>query len=312
MLRHHLNFGKGRALKTALNYFLNECPGFEGLVTVDADGQHRIGDIRACCAALCAHPDALVLGSRDFSKENVPFKSRYGNRITRTVFRLLCGVKIADTQTGLRAMSPALAKRFLTTRGERFEYEMNMLIDCADEKIPLVEVPIDTVYIEENASSHFHPLRDSIKIYAVFAKFLFSSVSSFLIDILMFTMTMWVIRLAVPEWLTAHVPRLQITVAILTATAAARILSSLWNYLLNRKLVFQSRANNAVTLIKYYLLAALLLFLSAEGVSLLTALTGWHSSVLKIPIDMLLFLLSFPLQKHWVFRSSRHKKSRTS
>ncbi len=307
VLRHAINFGKGRALKTAFNHFLNEYPDFDGVVTVDADGQHRIADIKACCEAMQKRPDALILGSRDFGKEGVPFKSRYGNIITRNVFRLLCGVKISDTQTGLRACSPALAKRFLSTKGDRFEYEMNMLIDCAEDKIPLVEVPIETVYIEENASSHFHPVRDSIKIYAVFGKFLFSSVSSFLVDIIMFTMVTWVIRLTVPEWLTTDVPYLKITAAILVATASARIISSLWNYLVNRKIVFQSNANGAVTLVKYYLLAIVILFLSAQGVSLFTHLTGWNSTIVKIPIDMILFLISFPIQKHWVFRKTAKK-----
>lgn len=305
VLRHAINFGKGRALKTAFNHFLNEYPDFDGLVMVDSDGQHRIADIQACCRALLERPDALILGSRNFRQEGVPFKSRYGNIITRNVFRLLCGVKISDTQTGLRALSPALAKRFLTTAGDRFEYEMNMLIDCAEDRIPIVEVPIETVYIEENASSHFHPIRDSLKIYAVFGKFLFSSVSSFLVDIVMFSMLTWVIRLTVPEWLSTDVPYLKITVAILVATAAARIISSLWNYLVNRKIVFQSNANGAVTLLKYYLLAAVILFLSAQGVSLFTHLTGWNSTVVKIPIDMILFLVSFPIQKFWVFRSRK-------
>ena len=202
-------------------------------------------------------------------------------------------------------MSSPLVKRFLTTKGERFEYEMNMLIDCAEDKIPLREVPIETVYIEENASSHFHPVLDSIKIYAVFGKFLFSSVSSFLVDIIMFTMLSWVLRLAAPELLTTDVPHIKITYAILIATAAARVISSLWNYLLNRKLVFQSKANGAVTLVKYYALAVVILFLSAQGVSFFTNLTGWNSTVVKIPIDMLLFLISFPIQKHWVFKKEK-------
>ena len=305
VLRHHINFGKGRALKTAFNHVLNEYPGCRGVVTVDADGQHRIDDIRACCQAMLEHPEALILGSRDFSKEDVPFNSRYGNRITRQVFRLLCGAKISDTQTGLRAMSNALAERFLTTKGERFEYEMNMLIDCTEDKIPFFEVPIETIYIEKNVSSHFHPVRDSLKIYAVFAKFLFSSISSFLVDILMFTMLGWVIRLSMPELETMYVPYLKITASIFIATAAARILSSLWNYLLNRRLVFQSQANGFVTLVKYYLLAVVLLFLSAQGVSGLVHLTGWNETAVKIPVDMLLFLISFPIQKHWVFRKKK-------
>ena len=300
VLRHYVNFGKGRALKTAFNHFLTAYPDCVGVVTVDSDGQHKLEDIQACCREMLAHPEALVLGSRNFAQSDVPFRSRYGNVITRQVFRLLCGVKISDTQTGLRALSAPLAKRFLTTKGERFEYEMNMLIDCSEEKIPLREVPIQTVYIEENASSHFHVLRDSIKIYAVFAKFLFSSVSSFVVDILMFTMFGWVIHLAVPEWDSIAITSV-LSLSTLAATVAARVISSLRNYLLNWKLVFQSRGNGVTALLKYYLLAIVVMILSAFGVGALSSLTSIHKSIVKIPVDMVLFLISFPIQKHWVF-----------
>lgn len=302
VLRHHINFGKGRALKTAFNHFLNAYPGCDGLVTVDADGQHRIEDIRACSREVLAHPEALILGSRDFYQEDVPFKSRYGNLITRHVFHLLCGVRVSDTQTGLRAMSRALVRRFLTTRGERFEYEMNMLIDCAEDRIPIREVPIATVYIEQNASSHFHPVRDAFRVYKVFARFVFSSFSSFLVDIVMFTMLCWVLRLTAPELQAAYVPYLHMSVVILIATACARLLSSLWNYLLNRRLVFQNRESGAATFVKYYALAVVIVLLSAQGVSLVTLWTGWNGTIVKILMDMLLFLVSFSVQKHWVFK----------
>ena len=122
VLRHHVNCGKGRALKTAFNHYLNTMPDCVGVVTVDSDGQHRLDDIRKCADDMLEHPEALILGSRDFSQENVPTRSRFGNVMTRNVFRLLCGVKITDTQTGLRAMANPLIERFLTTKGERFEY----------------------------------------------------------------------------------------------------------------------------------------------------------------------------------------------
>ena len=177
-----------------------------------------------------------------------------------------------------------------------------MLIDCAEDRIPIREVPIATVYIEQNASSHFHPVRDAFRVYKVFARFVFSSFSSFLVDIVMFTMLCWVLRLTAPELQAAYVPYLHMSVVILIATACARLLSSLWNYLLNRRLVFQNRESGAATFVKYYALAVVIVLLSAQGVSLVTLWTGWNGTVVKILMDMLLFLVSFSVQKHWVFK----------
>ena len=234
VLSHHVNCGKGRALKTAFNQYLNDYPDFLGLITVDADGQHQLSDVQKCARILFEKPSEMILGSRDFSLKNVPDKSRFGNIITRNVFRLLCGVKINDTQTGLRALSNTLIERFLNIKGERYEYEMNMLIECAENGIPLCEVPIETIYIEKNESSHFNPISDSIKIYSLFMKFLLSSISSFLIDIGLFSLFSVLFAF------------LEETTAIWTATIGARVISSVCNYLLIRHAVFGSEKENTL------------------------------------------------------------------
>ena len=121
LLRHPINLGKGRALKTAFMYILNTYPACAGVVTVDADGQHKAKDVAACARALLDHPDSLILGCRDFNESGVPARSRFGNRLTRRVFSFLCGLKVSDTQTGLRGMSKRLMEAFLPVMGERFE-----------------------------------------------------------------------------------------------------------------------------------------------------------------------------------------------
>lgn len=297
VLRHHVNCGKGRALKTAFNHYLNTMPDCVGVVTVDSDGQHRLDDIRKCADDMLEHPEALILGSRDFSQENVPTRSRFGNVMTRNVFRLLCGVKITDTQTGLRAMANPLIERFLTTKGERFEYEMNMLIDCSEDNIPLRQVAIETVYIENNGTSHFNPIADSIKIYAVFAKFLVSSLSSFLIDFLLFCC----FPLFSIVWAPMPRPPLYVTIA----TVAARVLSSMCNFLINRSAVFRSTESGSRCLLRYYTLAVVQMLCSAALVSGLVYLTHINSQVVKIPVDAFLFLISFRIQRNWVFRQRR-------
>ncbi len=294
VLKHCVNQGKGRALKTAFNYFLWHCKDGFGVVTVDADGQHRLEDIGNCMDALLKEPDKLIMGCRDFSKENVPFRSKFGNVLTKHVFSLLCGVKVSDTQTGLRAFSRDLVRKFMKTKGERFEYEMNMLIDCKEEKIGIYEVPIETVYIEDNASSHFNPLLDSIRIYSVFMKFILSSLSSFLVDIIFFTIFTSLFK----SWIPAYY--------IFAASFAARIISSAVNYLINKNTVFKNKENTRSSFVRYYILAACQMICSAF---LIDFLFGYihvlNETVIKIIVDTILFLLSFKIQREWVFK---HKK----
>ena len=191
VLHHAVNLGKGRALKTAFNYCILTYPDAIGCVTIDSDGQHTPEDIRKCMEMLKKNPNHLILGCRDFYSDNVPKKSRYGNTITRRVCSAVCGVKVSDTQTGLRAIPKAFMAELLNTRGERFEFETNMLIDSKD-KYPITEVPIETVYDSvEDHQTHFDPIKDSIRIYKIFGgrfvKFLFSSLSSSVIDLILFS-----------------------------------------------------------------------------------------------------------------------------
>ncbi len=290
LLRHCVNQGKGRAMKTAFNYYLQHTEGCKGVVTVDSDGQHRPEDIRKCCEALLSHPECLIMGSRDFDSEGVPLKSSFGNKLTRQVFGFLSGIHIRDTQTGLRGFSNELVRRFLSTSGERFEYEMNMLMDCKEYGIPILEVPIQTVYLEANASTHFNPIRDSIRIYAIFGKFLATSLSSSVIDIVMFTVFVSLLKLTG----TVHY--------ILLATVGARVISSIYNYLMNKGVVFKCEGKIQTTFFKYYALCIVQMLCSAGLVGLFYRLLGLNETIVKIIVDTLLFLVSFRIQKEWVFK----------
>jgi len=170
VLKHAVNQGKGRGLKTAFNYCLNEYPDMIGCITADSDGQHSVGCIKRCMAALEEHPDALILGVRDFSLDNVPWKSRMGNTITSYICKILEGVEVSDTQTGLRGISREFMKVCMNVEGERFEFETRMLI-ATKNTCEIVEVPIETIYdSKENHQSHFNPVKDSIRVYKVFEK----------------------------------------------------------------------------------------------------------------------------------------------
>lgn len=292
VLRHCVNMGKGRGIKTGLNYVRNTYPDSPGVITVDGDGQHSAEDTIRCSEAMIAHPDSLIFGCRNFKEEGVPFKSYYGNTITRRVMKLLCGISLSDTQTGLRAIPQALITDFVNLKGERYEYEMQMILSCKELDIPIVEVPIRTIYIEENQSSHFNPLKDSIKIYAQFGKFIFASLSSFVIDILLFTMFVKLFKH------TFSANDLYITIS----TASARVISAVWNFTVNRRGVFKSKESVSSTGIKYAILAVCQLACSAGLVTLFHMLTSGNETLIKVLVDCCLFILSYQIQRELVFR----------
>ncbi|MCM1136185.1 MAG: bifunctional glycosyltransferase family 2/GtrA family protein [Clostridium sp.] len=290
VLHHAVNQGKGRALKTAFNYCLREFAGAPGVITADSDGQHSPECILACVDALLENPSALVLGCRCFEGDDVPARSEFGNKCTRAVMKYLTGISVSDTQTGLRGIPAAFMEQLLMVKGERFEFETNMLLETKSKKIPIVEVPIRTIYIEENKTSHFNPIKDSIRIYMIFGKFLFSSLSSSLVDLTLFSIFCYFFRGI--EWGVSY---------ITAATVLARILSALYNYSLNLKVVFQSEGKIITSLPRYVLLAAVQMALSAFLVGKLYPLFGGMEVFVKIPVDVLLFFISFAIQREFVY-----------
>lgn len=297
VLTHAVNQGKGRALKTAFNYLLTHCPDCKAAVTVDSDGQHLVEDIRRVARETVEHPRSLVLGCRDFSpaNEHIPARSRFGNVTTSRVLRMLCGISLSDTQTGLRGFSPDTMRLFMKTGGERFEFEMNMILDAKENGIPLREIPIETVYIEENRTSHFNPLKDSLRIYAVFAKFIVASFSSFLVDIALYAFFCWLIS-------TVLQPTMVMGDVIVIATVLARVLSALFNFVVNRKGVFKDTSNAGGSMVRYGVLCVVQMLLSAFGTRYLYMLIHWGQTLLKVLVDTILFLVSFRIQRAWVFR----------
>ncbi len=288
VLKHGINLGKGRALKTAFNYILNKYPDIEVITTADSDGQHLVKDIENCSLEALKHKRSLILGTRNFDLGNVPKRSRFGNKTTRNVFNMFIGLKINDTQTGLRSMSIEVAKKFLDTKGERFEYETNMLINCKYKNVPIVEVPIETVYIDNNSESHFNPIKDSISVYKTFIKYILVSLSSFVLDISLFSIFISLFN--------------KNSSFILIATILARIISSSYNYKVNSRLVF--RKKNKSSIIRYYILVILSMLISGISVDLIfNNLVNSNLLLIKVIVDIVIFILNFIIQREWVFRS---------
>ncbi|MGL5407068.1 MAG: GtrA family protein [Propionibacteriaceae bacterium] len=295
VLRHPVNMGKGRALKTAFAYCAN-LEGIDGVVTADSDGQHAVPDIQAVTEKLLTVPArTAVFGSRDFDGSHVPSKSRKGNKITSRVVQVLFGQWISDTQTGLRGFSVELAQQTALVRGDRFDYEMNVLLWLIGTHHPVVEVPIQTIYHDiDNSVSHFRPIRDSARIYGVifrqFLKFIASSAAGAVIDIGIYALVVDFIFHGKP-----------VAGVIITATVIARVISSLVNFTLNRHAVFQDASDPKKSLIRYYILAAVLLAASSAGSVLMAKVLDGHLVWAKLIVDGVLFIASYLIQKRWVF-----------
>ncbi len=297
LLSHDVNRGKGAALKTAFSYFLENRPDSDGVITADGDGQHRTVDIVACALEMSAHKDSVILGCRDFSLPHVPKRSRFGNRSTSLVFRLFCGMKISDTQTGLRAIPRDLVPAISEAKGTRYEYETNMLLLMGSHSIPYREVKIETVYFDNNEKSHFRPVRDSIRVYGLIIKYALSSVLSSVVDLLgFFLFGLFIV--------TGNE-----SLDVFAATAAARVVSVIFNFALNKRLVFENKGSVGKTLFRYICLAIPIMLFSGLFVYLLSDAVGIESSFLrtliKMPVDAVLFLISFRAQRSWVFNDKK-------
>lgn len=305
VLVHEINKGKGRGLKTAFQYVMENRPNSLGVITVDGDNQHQVKDIEACMDKMIELKDHVILGCRDFSGDDVPARSRFGNNMTKNVFKYLCGLKISDTQTGLRAIPVQYLKPFIELSGERFEYETNMLLELKELSIPYSEVKIETVYIEENATSHFNPLVDSIKIYKVIFKFMLSSFGSCIIDNVLFFIILFLLGKFVDEK-TINILGKNFGINITISIICARIISSIFNFTMNKKAVFKSKTSLKGTLVRYYILCVIQLMISSGLITVVSYLLHIKSSlivtIIKAIIDTLLFLISFPIQRKWVFK----------
>jgi len=305
VVSHGVNLGKGRALKTAFKYSLDKYPGLQGVVTADADGQHRPEDIVKCLELMQQHPEKLILGCRDFNRENVPWKSRLGNKLTAGFFRYFLLLKISDTQTGLRGIPAGFMKILMDKYGERFEFETIMLLESRNrnnpQTFPIVEYTIETVYVNDNRETHFRPIVDSFKIYRIIFKYLFAKLFLFLISgVLSAVLDQGMFALLFYKLL----PELGLP-PLVFAVVIARIISLLFNYTVNRNIVFRGKKGifDAKSFGSYLLLCAFIMFSSYGLVKVTTLLfPGENVLVSKIITDAVLFFVSYKLQKKIIFR----------
>ena len=253
------------------------------MVCADCDGQHTPTDITRVAAALDEHRQGIVLGARQFTGD-VPAKSRVGNHIARGVYRLLTGQRLQDTQTGLRAYSAAMLAWLQTVEGDHFEYELEVLLAAQRAGVALHEVPIDTVYVDDNHSTHFRPIVDSIRVLGPFLRFSMSSIAAFLIDSATFFTMM------------AITGRLGMSIVV------ARVISASANFVTNRRLVFGNGGrSHLASAVRYTSLVAALLAVNYALMRLLTGPIGLGLAPAKLLTELSLFLASYNVQRRLVF-----------
>lgn len=295
IVEHHgHNMGKGAAIKTGILSGMRHFGEGVNFITVDGDGQHRPEDVVKVADAMEKCPGKLILGTREFKGKNVPWRSRWGNRITSFCFRMVNGVSCPDTQTGLRGIPSNLVELALSESGNRYEYEMNFLSDAV-EQVKLQFVPIETVYEDDNRGSHFRPLQDSLLIYGRPLRFLASSLCGAFTDFVLFYLIMRLVTFS-------HVE------AVLAATVFSRIVSGIVNFQLNRHISFESQEPAANEAVRYGMLFVVQMLLSGSLVAIVSLVLP--TMLTKVIVDIGLFFFSYVVQKKWVFRKGgRNEKS---
>lgn len=283
VLVHEVNRGKGAALRSGLQALLAEDP--MPVITADCDGQHSPADVHHIAEVMLDSPESLVLGTRD--KSLMPPRSRAGNTITCAALGLLTGLWVHDTQTGLRGMPLCSLETFAQLDGDHYEFEMNVLITARQKTMSVIEVPIATIYIDNNKSSHFDTLRDSYRIYALLfkqiGKYIGSSMFSGLIEYGVFVLLGYLFQ-----------------TSLLVSVVVPRIISSTINYIVNREVVFKSHVGKR-SLVYFYLFVAAVLTVNYFIILGLTSI-GVSKIFAKMIADLSLFVVSYNVQQRFIFR----------
>lgn len=283
VLHHDYNQGKGAALKTAMNYYLaNFADSTPGVITADADGQHSVQDIIRISDKFHDAPDKLYLGVRQIARGDIPLRSRFGNVLTKFLFNFLTRSRLKDTQTGLRAIPISLIKTLVRTSTTRYEFEFEMFFVAKKQHVQIEQLPIETIYIDNNKSSHFNPVVDSLRIYFIFLRFCSVAIFSFLLDFSLFSLFYLICD------------------KVGLAVIGARVISAPVNFILNRNISFKSQKKILFSAVQYFVLVAIM-GISSFYVMNLIHFVGVNIYFSKITAELLIFLANFLIQYVVIF-----------
>ena len=287
VLQHITNLGKGAALKTGMNFIACSFKPSVGVVTADADGQHAVEDILRVGKTLSEQSSRLVVGGRLFDND-VPLRSRLGNTATKYVMRAFIGCNVSDTQSGLRGIPMSFVPVLLHSKATRYDFELDMLLKWHQKgNGGICEVPIRTIYIDGNSSSHFNPLLDSMRVYFVFLRFASTSLLTAGIDNLTFFIWFAILH------------------QVLACFLIGRAVAGVFNYYVNKKEVFHSKVKNSFAVPRYLIAMIIAGFASYFALRGLMAVCGLTVLVSKVIAEGTLFFFSFIIQRTFVF--SRRK-----
>ena len=292
VISYEHNRGKGYALREGFTWIRDVAgDSQECVVTADADGQHTLNDIFRV-GRTCTDTGKSVLGVREFVG-HVPARSRIGNTATSALFWLATGWKLKDTQTGLRAFPVALLPELLEVQGDRYEYELRVLLHLAKFRHPVTQIPIETIYEAGNPTSHFRPLQDSARIWAPLLKFAASSGVATIID--------YVLVLVLNA----------LTGALFFPVIAARLVSASVNFAMNRRVFEATGVPLRRSALRY---AALAVAVIAGSYTILAVLTGigmplW---IAKIIADTTMYLVSYSAQSRYVFAPAQEQSAKVT
>ena len=288
-LSYEKNQGKGYALKHGFTFIKDNLDPNSLIVTLDSDGQHRVSDAIKICD-VCEEEGGIVLGSRHFGK-GTPFKSRFGNWMARTTFLISTHHKIYDTQTGLRAFDFSLLEMLINVKGNRYEYEMNVLLEAIRSEINVKEETIETIYLDNNSGTHYNAFKDTLRIFKEVIKFSASSLIGFLVDYTAFTL----LTLIPCDW----------AYWLITCNIIARVISASVNFTINYKLVFRSQDKVWAAILKYAMLAIFILGCNTLLLWVLVEQLGMNKYLAKVIVEVTMFITSWLVQRLFVFRKKR-------
>jgi len=291
-ISYPINKGKGYALKVGFQYIKDNYKDYI-VITADSDGQHNVVDIYKISKLYYNNRGTLLLGVRNFNSSNTPLKSKVGNIVTRKVLSTIIKQDLMDTQTGLRAFDNSLIDLMLEIDGDRYEYETNVLLECSKNNIKINEEEIMTIYQNNNKGSHYKPLKDSLIIFKQIIKFGSSSFISFLIDY-----SLYIILLQLTNsW--------QLALSVSLSNILARIISSSFNFYINKKIIFKSEQNMAKSAISYFFLAILIIVANTIFLNILINNIGVSVYTGKIISELSFFIVSYIVQKNIIFKKKR-------
>lgn len=289
LLKHAVNLGKGAALKTAFNHILTNYHDVEGVVTLDCDGQHSSEDCLKILNELQKNKDSFVLGVREFSR-NIPLKSYVGNKVSNLIYRLVLGRKFQDTQTGLRGLSKSFMTSCLKIQSNQFEFETEQLVIASrqDSGINTVEIPIRTIYIENNQATSFRPLVDSFRIYFILFRYGTSSLITAAVDFIVFVIS------------------LSLGMSVIASNLLSRTASIFVQFTLLNQMVFFTKAK-VRTFLSFVVYVYLMGIASAWLQIALQDNVGGSEIGAKISIEFMLFFINFAFLRVFLFQNSASK-----